>query len=418
MTVAKVTTDSIKKGSLTHRFQGNGKMVAGDRAFQSLPEGQKVARILADAGAEIEEGEPIVQLDLVYLQERIEEEKREIEKTRLMIQQQEIEGKSSARVPATEQANLTLQEAANNLETAKQNYAQAEAEYMNASNQAENQDNSESDVLPSEEEIMSLKEKMDTAAADVTAAENAHKQAQQAYELAEKEEAAMQSNEAARKKSSDLSKKSTQLELEGLQEELRKLEQIQEAEGIVAAQINGVLESVDTVEGAVTTGTEQIIIETGAIEACGVLPSEQIGTVVSGDELQIWVQGDSQSLSVEVERFGDDKDGNRVWYGKVGGTYRTGTEFSYEYSKKSPNNFEKLIPLTALHESQGTAYVLAAEIRSGILGDVYKAVKIPVTVLEKDDENAAVQTSLSEEALIITQSSKYVKEGDRVRLSN
>lgn len=418
MTVAKVTTDSIKKGSLTHRFQGNGKIVAGDRAFHSLPEGQKVARILVNAGAELEEGEPIVQLDLVYLQERIEEEKREIEKTRLMIQQQEIEGKSSVRVPATEQANLTLQEAANNLETAKQSYAQAEAEYMNASDQAENQDNSESGVLPSEEEIMSLKEKMDAAAADVTAAENAYKQAQQAYELAEKEEAAMQSNEAARKKSSDLLKKSTQLELEGLQEELCKLEQIQEAEGIVAAQINGVLESVDTVEGAVTTGTEQIIIETGAIEACGVLPSEQIGTVVSGDELQIWVQGDSQSLSVEVERFGDDKDGNRVWYGKVDGTYRTGTEFSYEYSKKSPNNFEKLIPLTALHESQGTAYVLVAEIRSGILGDVYKAVKVPVTVLEKDDANAAVQTSLSEEALIITQSNKYVKEGDRVRLSN
>lgn len=429
MTVAKVTTDSIKKGNLTQRFQGNGKIVVGDKEFQSLPEGQKVARILVPEGTEVKKAQPIVQLDLVYLQERIKEKKREIEKTQILLQQQEIDGKSSARVPATEQANLTLLEAANNLETAKQDYAQAEAEYMDALKRMENDEQTETDIPVSEEEILAeaeqpnedislLKEKMDTAAADVAAAEQSYKQSQQAYELAQKEEAAIQSNEATRKASSDLSKKGTQLELEGLQEELSKLEQIEEAKGIVAAQIDGVLESVGTVEGSITMGTEQIIMETGVIEACGILPSDQIGTVKSGDEIQIRVQGESQSLPVKIERFGNDKDGNSLWFGNVDGSYRTGTEFSYEYSKKSESNFEKLIPLSALHEAQGIAYVLIAEIRSGILGNVYTAVKIPVTVLEKDDENAAVQTSLSEEALIITQSNKYVKEGDRVRLSN
>ena len=387
-TVAKVTTDRMKKGSLTQRFQGNGKITAGDRAFQSLPEGQKAARILVTAGTEVKRDQPIVQLDLVYLQERIKEKKREIEKTQILLQQQEIDGKASARVPATEQANLSLQEAENSLETAKQNYAQAEAEYK------------------------------DAAAADLAAAEQSYKQAQQAYELAQKEEAAIQSNEAVRKASSDLSRKGTQLELEKLQEELGRLEQIKEAEGIVSAQTDGVLESVGAVEGSILMGTEQIIMETGAIEACGILPSEQIGTVKAGDEIQIRVQGEPQSLSVKIERFGNDKDGNSLWFGNVDGAYRTGTEFSYEYSKISENKFEKLIPLSALHEAQGTTYVLIAEIRSGILGDAYTAVKIPVTVLEKDDENAAVQTSLSEDALIITLSNKYVKEGDRVRLNN
>lgn len=429
MTVAKVMTESTKKGNLTQRFQGNGKIVAGDRAFQSLPEGQKVARILVTAGTEVKKDQPIVQLDLTYLQERIKEKKREIEKTQILLRQQEIDGKSSARVPATEQVNLTLQEAANNLETAKQNYVQAEAEYMDALKQTECNSQTEADTLASEEEIVPeteqqnedillLKEKMDTAAADVAAAEQSYKQAQQAYGLAQKEEAAIQSNEATRKASSHLSKKGTQLELEVLQEELSKLKQIEEEKGIVAAQIDGVLESVGTVEGSITTGTEQIIMETGVIEACGILPSDQIGTVKDGDEIQIRVQGEPQSMPVKIERFGNDKDGNSVWFGKVDGTYRTGTEFSYEYSKKSENNFEKLIPLSALHEAQGTEYVLIAEIRSGILGDVYTAVKIPVTVLEKNDENAAIQTSLSEETLIITQSNKYVKEGDRVRLSN
>lgn len=50
MTVAKVTTEGTKRGKLTQSFSGNGEIVAGDRTFQSLPEGQKVARILVSAG--------------------------------------------------------------------------------------------------------------------------------------------------------------------------------------------------------------------------------------------------------------------------------------------------------------------------------------------------------------------------------
>lgn len=407
MTVAKVRTDSIKKGALTQRFQGEGKIVASNREFSSLPEGQKVARILVSAGTELKKNQPVVQLDLEYLQERIETKKREIKKAQLTLQQQEMEGKPAARIPATSQAELTLQRTADDLETAKQRYAQAETEYNDVQNQTSE-----------EEDVALLKEKMDTAYAEMTAAEEAYEQAQQAYGLAVQEEKTIQSNEAAQKASSDLSMQSTQLELDGLQKDLDRLEKIQETKGLVTAQAEGVLESVGAVEGTVTTGSEQITIETGAKEACGILPSDQIGVVESGDEMQIRVQGGAESLTVKIDRFATDKDGNSLWYGKVGGNYRTGTEFFYEYSKKSDTNFEKLIPLTALHEGQGMAYVLIAEIRPGILGDTYTAVKVPVTVLEKDEENAAVNTSLTEEAYIITQSDKYVEEGDRVRLNS
>ena len=55
--------------------------------------------------------------------------------------------------------------------------------------------------------------------------------------------------------------------------------------------------------------------------------------------------------------------------------------------------------------------------KPGILGESYTAVKVNVTVLEKDDYSVAVETNLPKDAKIITESSKYVKEGDRVRLS-
>lgn len=453
MTVAKVATEGTKRGKLTQSFSGSGEIVVGDRTFQSLPEGQKVARILVSAGTKIKKGQPVVQLDLTYLEQQMTRKNREIEKMKLTLLQQELEGKGSARVSATEQAELTLAEAESNLETAEQNYAQMEADYQAALEQNENQmqeERAEGDNAVKEdaakqpvaggdaealtdlegnvsgqtaggdttEYLTQLKENLDGAAAEVDAAKKAYEQAQQAYGLAQQEEAAQQENEAANRKRTELSGAAVQLDMEALQEEFVRLEQMQKAKGIVTAQSEGILEAVGAQEGALTTGSEQIILETESTEACGILPQEQTAVAEAGDEIQIRPLGETHSLPVNIERFGKDQDGNSVWYGKVEGGYRAGTTFSYEYSESSKQDYDNLIPLSALHEEQGMTYVLTAEVRAGILGENYVAVKVPVTVLEKDDENAAIQTSLSKEAQIITQSGKYVKEGDRVRLNN
>ena len=76
-----------------------------------------------------------------------------------------------------------------------------------------------------------------------------------------------------------------------------------------------------------------------------------------------------------------------------------------------------MIPLSALREERGTTYVLIAETRSGILGENETAVKMGVTVLKKDKDHAAIESSLNQESRIIIQSNKYVKEGDRIRIS-
>ena len=79
-------------------------------------------------------------------------------------------------------------------------------------------------------------------------------------------------------------------------------------------------------------------------------------------------------------------------------------------------SYENVIPLRALREEQNATYVLTAKVCSGILGKEYTAVKVPVKVIDKDEEHAAVQTSLPADALIISGSDKYVEDGDKVRL--
>ncbi len=51
-----------------------------------------------------------------------------------------------------------------------------------------------------------------------------------------------------------------------------------------------------------------------------------------------------------------------------------------------------------------------------MLGTIQTAKRVPVTVLEKDGEKAAVTSILREEDKLITASEKYVQEGDRVRI--
>lgn len=395
VTTAKVQTAKLKSGKLTRRFQGEGTIQSSGQSFVSLPEGQKVAEILAESGNDVAEGQNLVRLDLEYLEEQIRSQEREIQKLELTLQQQQLDGQTEERLPATAQAELTLKEAQEALAKARQDY----------------------DALQKETDSENA-EALTVAKEQVNAAETALKQAEDAYALAQQEEENMQANEAARKKSSELAQQSTKLELEALREKLEKLYVLQNAEGILTAQTNGVLESVGAEIGSITTGTEQIVIQTGKPKVCGILPKEAVGIVKEGDEMQVTVQGDTSAITVKVETFGNDSEGNVVWYGMIeDGDYRSGTTLTYEYSRQSEKDYDAVIPLSALYESNGETYILTAEVRSGILGEQYTAVKTPVTVLEKDEEHAAVETTISKETLFITAANKYVEEGDRIRLS-
>ena len=51
-----------------------------------------------------------------------------------------------------------------------------------------------------------------------------------------------------------------------------------------------------------------------------------------------------------------------------------------------------------------------------VLGTEYQAVRVNLTVKEKDSNNGAVSSSLGKEDLVITGSNKEISQGDKVRL--
>lgn len=416
MTVAKVKTERAGRGSLTDEFDGTGSIQAKDKVYQSLPKDQKVIDILVSPGSAVHAGEGIVRLDPAYLEEQYTQQAQEIEKLKLRMEQQRIAGAVKARTPATAQAQLGLDEAADALTAAQEAYQEAWSRYEAA--MAEQIPDQEEDAAALEEKKQQLQSELETAEDVLETAERSYRSAQGACNIARQDEANTQANEASEAKASRAALAEMEVELTALQSKMDKLAGLRDSGGIVTAQTDGILESVGAGEGTITTGTEQIVLITGSMEACGVIPDDKIATAAEGDEVEAVIQGETKKKPLKIGRIGQDEEGRYLWYAPLSDTsYRVGTKLTFHYSKKSQDSYDKLIPLTALREAGGSSYVLIAEIRSGILGESYTAVRVDVTVLKKDDNLAAVETNLPEEAKIITESSKYVKEGDRVRLT-
>ena len=128
-TIAKVQAGHVKKGRLTMKIEGSGTVQMKEQTFQSLPEGQKVKKIMVPIGEQVRTGDALVELDLDYLKERMDEQQQIVEKLKLQIQQQTLEGQPGTRLPETAQAELALQSAERAWNTAQAATTQATEAY-------------------------------------------------------------------------------------------------------------------------------------------------------------------------------------------------------------------------------------------------------------------------------------------------
>lgn len=355
LTTAKVKTERIRNGSLVRKVTGTGRVQSSEKSFQSLPEGQKVAKVLLEAGDSVQKGDAVVQLDLEYLNQSIREQKREVRQAELELKQQKLTAKYEAK---------KIEDSV-----------------------SVNQEDSE----------MSNQESINKA-----------KQSVQEEKRYQKQLAALQ-------------REGLELTLESQKEQLEKLETWAACDGVVFSQNAGVLEAVGVVEGAITSGTEQIVLQSGQQEICGEIEEASLGLIKEGYEVTVFIQGEAEEQKIPVEKVGMSKEGKMMWYGKIPNqkeakNYSVNTIISYNYHEKTAGSYEALVPLSALREEQNAAYVLAAEVRAGILGDQYTAIKVPVTVLDQDEDYAAVEGAIGADTLIVSESNKYVEAGDRIRL--
>lgn len=276
-----------------------------------------------------------------------------------------------------------------------------------------------------------LKSALEQAQADVEAARQAVTQAQTDYNFALKEDAAQNINEANAAQSAQLGVQSLEIQADQARQALDQLTAYQNAGGKICAEQDCTVLTSGVAAGAFTTGAEVLITGSGGWKLKGVVDAKDKEKLKAGAEAEIRLgAGKKRTVRIEsvaAEQYAGGSSGENgasssslqsCWYTRLpeNTTAENGNTFTWTVNASSDQEYEQLIPLSALREDTAGAYCLVLSEEKTMLGTVQTAKRVPVIVLEKDSQKAAVTSALKETDRIIASTEKYVKEGDRVRM--
>ena len=266
----------------------------------------------------------------------------------------------------------------------------------------------------------------------------AQAQAQNAYTSAQEEDAAAAANDQKSQAASSYDQQSIQVDLDQAKKELSQMEKIQQAKGQVTAPADGVVTDRNVQTGGITDDSSYLILGTGGLQIKGSLKLQDLEKVEPEDTVEITVSGQGKKLQGKVTRTGaegtgetaqgtgalgqgagtaQDTDAGGYFYADIEDASVTwGAQVSYSIEKQSDSSYEMLIPLSAVRQDAEGTYCLIAQAGDTVLGTEYRAVRVNITVEDKDSTQAAVTGNLGRDDLVISGSTKEITEGDKVRL--
>ena len=433
--VAQVQVGGIKKGRLSYTYEGKGQIVPAQETKLFLWPEQQIESV-AKEGSTVKAGECLVQFRAEYLQKAIDKKQAEVERLRLQRDQQQVSARGNERVSSAAGAALTLESAQNRLAEAEQKAAEAQAAYDEAVSAGQPEEEENAGIQAQKQELYQA---LQSAQAEVQSANQAVEDAQNAYNLACQEDAAQEANDANAREAAELGVKDLDVQTEQAESELKKLKEYQAAGGKISAEQDCVVLQSGGKEGAVTTGSEILVLGSGGWRLRGSVRGEDKEEISAGKEVEITLpSSEKRTLKIESLENADSGQGKEdgqgqsagqsggdasdeagaFWYAplpeRVEGVYNKA--FTWKAEVESEEEYEQKIPLSALREGTDGTYCLILAESSGMLGTIQSAKRVPVSVLEKDSESAAVIAELTRGDQIIVSSEKYVEEGDQVRI--
>ena len=417
--VAQVQVEKLGRGKLSYSYGGNGTVVPEQEKTIFLWAGQQV-EWAAETGSAVKAGECLIQFRMEYLQQAIRSKQAELAQLEIQVRQQEIAARGTVRVPSAERALQNLEDAQKKLEDAQEKERKVQEEY----------DQIDGSALEGQQE---LKAALDQAQADAEAARQAVDQARTEYQFALKEDSAQNTNEANSIQSAQLGVQSQQVQADKARRELEELTAYQNAGGRICAEEDCTVLMSGVQTGAFTTGAEVMVTGIGGWKLKGLADAKDKEKLKAGTEAEIRL-GAGKKRTVKIESVAAERsEGSEGGAGGSGSDSRflqfcwyarlpentaagNGNTFTWNVNAASDQEYEQIIPLSALREDTAGAFCLILLEEKNMLGTVQTAKRIPVTVLEKDAQKAAVTSTLKESDQIIASSEKYVEEGERVRI--
>ncbi len=257
-------------------------------------------------------------------------------------------------------------------------------------------------------------EKLLSAARTVESAQRALEQARRkAEEERQSGEAGSREREAER-----LGHVSQQRETRQLLEQLKAVEA---AGGRLTAPVDGTAASILSQPGRTQEGAQAAVLTRNdqGFAFRGKLDQKKAEDLAAEDQgkLTFTLEGKAGSAEAIITSVGaaDSQGQVTVTAQLPEGNYGSGGSAELEISKRS-QQYDMVLPLSALRMGGGDAYVLVIQEKQSVMGVEQTVVKKTVTLQEQDSGNMAVEGALLESDQVVISSNKPVEEGDRVRL--
>lgn len=415
-TVAKVTVDTISAKRIEHMVEAEGMMEQNLEQAVMTEGDLLVQTVYVKKGDKVEQGQVLAQLDMEYLEEKIQELQAELttlkRQTAQSVQNKALEAQNAkkTRERAKEDYDRTIQDNESALKNAKDQWLSAQQALKTAREQQEG--GSSKEMSESTSSIEALEQQEQQAAqnyADVLSAyqqaeTQAKRQMEDANDMADT--TPVEDNSTAEKK---------------YEKSLEKLKLLKEAQGKITSPVQGVITECYLLVGQKTT-------DTAAFSMSDISQGLRFAAVIQEEDKEFIQVGDMVSIktyNTTVEKAGviaiekeEDNDNLKVIVSVPADNISIGDTATMKISKQS-ELYSCTIPMEALHKNGEKSFVYVAQEENTVLGQQWVVRELPVEVVEQNSRFAALKfDSLSPDAKIITETDRPVSAGSRIRLQN
>lgn len=375
-TVAKVKTADPSQRKLQYEVSAEGQIEKNREVFILTQPELLVKSVLVSEGQRVKKGDLLARLDMKRLNERIDTvtgEKRALELQNEAVQKNR---------------HSAWRKRAKALAQAKKAYAQLREKNRKA--------------------LAKAKKKQD---------KKAWRELQKAAEQEEKE-AKKAIEEAGEEPESDNSVEVNNISIRNLQRQVDKLEKIRKQKGEIRSTAAGVITGILVNVGQKTadTGFFTMTDENAGLKFIGKLMLSDTKYVSVGDKVTLQSAGRKlEDIAVTSMGMDENREFMNVTALLPADTFALGETVTMTVKQES-QSYPCTVPVTALRQESGKSFVLAVQKEDTVLGEQEVARQMEVTVVEKNESYVALEAdAMDKETRIITDSDRFVENGDRIR---
>lgn len=199
-----------------------------------------------------------------------------------------------------------------------------------------------------------------------------------------------------------------------------KLQKVMDAGGKVTSPSDGLVTKVNVTTGEATTEDTAVRIsdQSAGYKFTATLDKADAKFLAKDDKVTLDLGNGTSVEGLKIQSIDasqEDKNSYELTVSIPAKVKKIGTIATLKVEKAS-KKYDTCVPLTALHSDGDKYYVYVINEKDTILGTETAVDKVQVEILDKNNEQAAIDGSFSWDQKFVLTSSKTLRDGDRVRL--